>query len=107
MRLCARPRDALRIGRGDATPLAGFDENQYVPAGRFDERPLTDVLAEFRMVRGASIALFASFDADALVRRGTANGDTISARALAWIIAGHERHHRKLLIERYGISAGL
>jgi len=95
---------ALRIGRGDATPLPGFDETQYVPAGRFDARPLGDVLAEFRAVRDASIALFRTFDADALVRRGTANGAVISVRALAWIVVGHELHHRALLSERYGIA---
>ncbi len=96
---------ALRIGRGDATPLAGFDGDEYVPAGRFDERPLADVLEEFRAVRAASVALFHGFDSDALLRRGTANDTAVSARALAWIIAGHELHHRGLLVERYGITA--
>src|SRR2546422_8933199 len=95
---------ALRIGRGDATPLAGFDETKYVPMASFDARPLADVLDEFQSVRTASIALFRSFDAAALGRRGTANDKTISVRALAWVLAGHELHHRGLLIERYGIG---
>ena len=95
---------ALRIGRGDQTPLAGFDENTYVPAGRFDTRSLSDILHEYELVRASSLALFGSMDEEALVRRGVANGDTISVRALAWIIAGHELHHRRLLIERYGVG---
>ncbi len=95
---------AMRMGRGDKTALAGFDENTYVPAGRFDLRPLADVLGEYESVRAASIALFRGMDEEALLRRGTANGKEISVRALAWILAGHELHHRRILIERYGVG---
>jgi uncharacterized damage-inducible protein DinB len=96
---------ALRMGRGDTTPLAGFDETTYVPAGRFDSRPLADMLHEFEQVRAASLALFRGFDDEALRRRGTANNAAVSVRALAWITAGHELHHRRLLVDRYGIGA--
>ena len=95
---------ALRMGRGDTTPLAGFDENAYTPAGRFDARPLGDILNEYESVRAASLALFRGLDEEALLRRGIANDKSISVRALAWIAAGHELHHRKLLIERYGLG---
>ena len=97
---------ALRIGRGDTTPLAGFDENEYVPVARFDARPLTDILHEFENVRAASLALFRGMDEQALLRRGTANDKEISVRALAWILTGHELHHRKILIEKYGVGRG-
>jgi hypothetical protein len=95
---------ALRIARGDATPLAGFDENVYAESGRFDERPIADLCAEYRAVREATVFLFAGLDPDRLARSGTANGAAISVRALGWIIAGHELHHRRLLIERYGLK---
>ena len=95
---------ALRIGRADATPLPGFDEKTYVPAGRFDARPLAELVDDFEGVRAASIALFRGMDEEALLRRGTANGNGISVRALAWILAGHELHHRGLLRERYGVG---
>jgi len=95
---------ALRMGRGDETPLSGFDENEYTPAGRFDARPLADILDEFESVRAASLALYRGMDEEALLRRGTANDKEISVRALAWILAGHELHHRRLLIERYGVG---
>ena len=95
---------ALCVGRGDATALPGFDENLYVPEGRFERRTLADVAAEFAAVRLATLALFHSFDAQALLRRGTANGQPVSARALAAIIAGHELHHVRLLRERYGLG---
>ena len=94
---------ALRIGRGDETPLPGFDENQYVPPGKFDARPVADLVADLRTIRAATLALFRSFDADAWRRRGTANGRPVSARALAYVIPGHERHHLEVLKTRYGV----
>jgi uncharacterized damage-inducible protein DinB len=95
---------ALRMGRGDATPLSGFDEKAYVPAGGFDARSLAEILHEFEAVRAASLALLQGMDREALLSRGTANGKEISVRALAWIMAGHELHHRGLLIDRYGVG---
>lgn len=95
---------ALRFARGDQTPLPGFDENTYVPAAEANARPLTDLLAELATVRAATIALLSGIPARAWTRTGTANGALCSVRALAWIIAGHELHHRALLQERYGIT---
>jgi uncharacterized damage-inducible protein DinB len=92
---------ALRIARADATPLPGFDENAYVPAANFDARPLASLAHEFGEVRRATIAFFETVDPDAAARRGWANNNEISARALAYIIAGHERHHVGILRERY------
>jgi hypothetical protein len=92
---------ALRFAREDRTPVPGFDENAYTPAGRFDVRPLASLAAELDAVRRATIPLFASFDQTTLARRGTANGQEISVRALAYVIAGHERHHLGILRERY------
>lgn len=94
----------LRIARADTTPLAGFDENLYVPAGRFDRRPLVSILNEFTHVRNATLALVRSLDDEASRRAGAANGAGITARALAWIIAGHELHHVGLLRERYELG---
>lgn len=95
---------ALRIARADTTELPGFEENDYVPAGRFDRRTLADIAAEFATVRAATLALVRSFDEDALARRGSANNSPVSVRALVAIIAGHEAHHVKLLRERYGLA---
>ena len=91
----------LRIGRGDATPLPGFDENAYVPAGDFDARPLASVVGELRAVRQGTIALAHGLPASAWPRRGEASGKVISARALAYIIVGHLAHHERVLRERY------
>ena len=95
---------ALRIARGDATPLPGFDENAYVARAGFDGRPLAELLAAFRATRTATLALLSGFDETMVLRTGTANDAPASARALAYIIAGHERHHVTLLRERYGLG---
>ena len=95
---------ALRFARGDGTPLAGYDENAYTPAGRFDDRSLGDVLAEFTTVRGATVALLRGLPRDTFSRTGQADGKPVSVRALAYIIAGHERHHLNLFRSRYGLA---
>jgi hypothetical protein len=91
----------LRIARGDATPLPGFEQNDYIAPGRFDERTLSDLAEEFAHIRRASIALFAPLDDEALDRRGTASGFPVTVRAMGYIIAGHALHHMAILRERY------
>ena len=92
---------ALRIARGDQTPLASFEQNDYVRSGNFAERTLVDLAEEFELVRAASIALFKSLQKEAWQRRGVASKNEVSVRALAFIVAGHELHHREILEERY------
>jgi hypothetical protein len=91
----------LRIARNDRTPIEGFDQDPYVLNGPFEHYPLPDLVAEFRAVREATLQLLRHFDADGWRRSGIANGKEISVRALAYITAGHELHHRKILSERY------
>ena len=95
----------LRVGRGDATPLPGFDENAYVPAGRFDERPLRDLAAEFRAVRLSSVALANGLPSTSWSKVGQASGEPVSARALVYIMVGHAAHHLGVLRERYGLGS--
>jgi uncharacterized damage-inducible protein DinB len=92
---------ALRIARSDQTPLSGFEQDDYVRAGAFGERTLTDLAEEFEHVRNATVALFGSLGKEAWLRRGVANKNEVSVRALAFIVAGHELHHRHILEERY------
>lgn len=92
---------ALRIARGDKTPLAGFEQDDYIRDGNFGQRTLADLLDEFLAVRQATVALFRHVDAESGARTGVANNSPASVRALAYIIAGHELHHRKVLQEKY------
>src|ERR1700748_2968933 len=92
---------ALRIARGDQTPLPGFEQDDYVKNGNFAEQSVADLVAEFGSVRAAPLALFRSLNGAAGSRRGTASEKPVTVRALAFIIAGHELHHREILKERY------
>jgi uncharacterized damage-inducible protein DinB len=95
---------ALRIARGDKTPLPGFEQDDYIPAAQFDRRPWADLLAEFEAVRRSNLLMLSGFDEEAWLRRGTVDGNTVSTRALAYLMAGHELHHMGVLCEKYGIS---
>ncbi|MGH7599533.1 MAG: DinB family protein [bacterium] len=92
---------ALRIGRADETPIPGFEQDDYVRAANFDSRTWDDLLAEFQIVRAATVALLRGLDEKAFGRRGTASNLSVTVRALAYIIAGHERHHLNVLRTKY------
>ncbi|MBI2406993.1 MAG: DinB family protein [Gemmatimonadetes bacterium] len=94
---------ALRIARGDATPLAPFDEDAYAATCEANSRPLDTLLGECAAVRGATLELFRWLPESAWTRRGIASSKEISVRALAWIAAGHAGHHDRILKERYGV----
>jgi uncharacterized damage-inducible protein DinB len=91
----------LRFARNDPTPLASFDENVFVANARFAQVPLADLVDELTTVRAASLSLLQNLSPDELARSGTASGRPFTVRALAWIIAGHQRHHMQVLKERY------
>ena len=92
---------ALRFARNDRTPLASFEQDDYVRSGDFGDRRLTDLIEEFVSVRQATLWLFRQLSAEAWMRRGIASGNPVSVRAVAYIIAGHELHHRRVLQEKY------
>ena len=92
---------ALRFARGDSTPLSGFEQDDYVPNGSFNKRSLSDLADEYEHVRRSTISLFASLDPEAWNRRGISNNNESSVRGLAFITAGHERHHVEILRTRY------
>jgi DinB family protein len=92
---------ALRIARGDQTPLPGFEQDDFVKNGGFGTRTLADLVEEFAAVRGASLALFRSFDDAAWSKRGVASQKEVTVRALGFITSGHQIHHRLILEEQY------
>ena len=91
----------LRFARGDATALPGFDEHAFAAGSDADARTLTDLGEEFAAVRRATVTLVRPMQDAQMTRRGAANGKEITARALAWIAAGHAQHHLNVLRERY------
>lgn len=92
---------ALAIARGETAPLPGFEEDDYVRNASFDNWKLGDLAEHYALVRRSTIVLFQNFPDQAWTNRGTASNYPITARAIAWIIVGHERHHLKVLRERY------
>ena len=92
---------ALALARGETQPLPGFDEDAYVRHADFDSWRLGDLSEQYAVVRRSHIVLFRNLPEEAWLRRGIANGNEVTVRALAWIIVGHERHHLGVLRERY------
>ncbi|MBI4850801.1 MAG: DinB family protein [Acidobacteria bacterium] len=92
---------ALRFARNDKTPLSGFEQDDFIPTGRFNERSLSDLKEEFENIRRSTLALFKHLDKEAWLRSGLANNNEISVRALAYVMAGHVSHHISILESRY------
>ena len=92
---------ALRFARFDKTPLATFEEDDYVKFCDADHREMKDIVEEFILVRKSTIKLFESFSDEMLLQRGIASGVTMSVRALGYIITGHCIHHSSVIKERY------
>jgi len=91
----------LRIARADTTPIEGFEQDDYVRNGPFPRRTLADLIEDYIAVRRATLSLFRNLDEAAWTRRGVANQNDVTVRALAYIIAGHELHHRRIVEEKY------
>jgi hypothetical protein len=92
---------ALRISRGDKTPIEGYEQDDYVRNSPLARRPFPELIEDYIAVRRATFTLFRNLDEGAWSRRGVANKNEVTVRALAYIIAGHELHHRRIIEEKY------
>lgn len=92
---------ALRMARGDQTPLPGFEQDDFVAAAHSDRRTLDDLVAELEHLRAANLRFFRSLEPADWERTGTASDAPFVVCAFPWILAGHEAHHRRVLVERY------
>jgi hypothetical protein len=92
---------ALRFARNDQTPIEGYEQDDYVKFGPFVRSPLEELVEDYIAVRRATLTLFRNLDEEAWKRRGVANKNEVTVRALAYTIAGHELHHRRILEEKY------
>ncbi len=91
----------LAISRGDKNPLPGFSENDYVKNGKYENRSLQSLLAEYTHLSAANLELFKSLDEEMLVQKGTASGKEVTARAILFVTIGHEKHHLEVIKSRY------
>ncbi|MCE2612060.1 DinB family protein [Flavobacteriaceae bacterium D16] len=92
---------ALRFARNDQTPLPGFDQDDYISYSGADSVSKELLIQQYQAVRQSTIALFASLDKEALMRKGQASGVEMSVRALGFFCCGHQKHHRNIIRERY------
>ena len=92
---------ALRISRGDETPIEGFEQDGYIENSHANERSFADLLEEFSLQRRANMLMLRNLRENAWKRMGTASGVAVSVRALAYIMAGHVRHHQVIFKEKY------
>jgi hypothetical protein len=92
---------AFCIARGETQNLPGFDQNAYMLNAPYDRISLEDLLSELRLARLSNIAMFRTLDTESWELTGTANDSPVTVRALAFIMAGHVRHHMNVLRERY------
>jgi len=97
---------AFCFSRGEAQPLPIFDQESYVAHADYDRRSLESLVGDWIEVRQVNLALLRRLDGEAWERVGTAAGAPVTVRALAYVMAGHVRHHLKILAERYGVGPG-
>ena len=92
---------ALRFSRKDLTPLPGFDENSFAANSRANKRSADELVEELKTLGSSSLQFFKSLDMEQLEFTGISNGNSISVNAIGFIIAGHARHHMRIIKERY------
>jgi hypothetical protein len=92
---------ALRISRGDTTPIEGFEQDDYIATSNANNRTFADLLDEFTLERQANLRLINNISDEASRSIGTASDNPVSSRAIVYIMAGHVRHHIDILKERY------
>lgn len=95
---------AFCFSRGERAALPSFDENEYVKAARSDATPLGDLVDELALVRESNLVVLRRLEPLEWARVGTASGHPVTVRALAFIMAGHPRHHVLVLRERYAVA---
>ena len=96
---------ALCIARGETAPLPGFEQDPYVANAGHDRWTLAELLEDFDAARRGDLALLSHLDEAAVRRVGTSSGHPTSVRAIAYILAGHVRHHLAVLAEKYGVGS--
>jgi uncharacterized damage-inducible protein DinB len=92
---------AMRFARHDKSSQPFFDENEFAKAAKASTMPIKKLLKEYKTTRQATLSFFNNLTADTYKRAGIAGNTITTVRALAWIICGHELHHRGVMRERY------
>jgi hypothetical protein len=92
---------ALTFARGESITLPGFNQDIWIQNIDFSKYTLADLAEEFEVVRNGTLLIYKNLSDEALLRKGIANKNEVSVRAIAYITAGHAEHHLSILKERY------
>jgi len=92
---------ALCFSRGEKQSQPGFEQEDYIANGNYNNRTMDDLINEFIAVRNANLIMFKSFSEEMLKQSGIASDNKVTVLALIYIIAGHEKHHIKIIKEKY------
>ncbi len=95
----------LSIARGETGHLPGFDQELFVGAASKEKRTVNALVKEWKVVRQSTISLLAPMIPKNASRLGYANGQRMTAKAVAYALLGHQLHHLEVLIDRYGFQS--
>jgi hypothetical protein len=95
---------AFCISRRDRNAFPGFDQDEYMAVEDYRDVPLGELAADFARLRESNLAVLRRLPAERWDQVGTASGNKVTVRALAYVMAGHVRHHLGVLKARYGVG---
>lgn len=95
---------AIWFARGNPGPMPGMDQDDFAAAAGYDRVSLTTLVQQFTHIRSAGLMQYRAFSEATLNRRGIASDCEFTVRGLLYILAGHVRHHLRMLEERYFIT---
>ncbi len=93
----------LAIARGEKQSLPGFNQDEYMSNIDVERISLNDLIQAFSYIRSLNILLFGFLQDGDLDKEGIASGYPVTARAIAYFIAGHAKYHVEILKDRYQI----
>jgi uncharacterized damage-inducible protein DinB len=92
---------ALRFSRKDTQELPGFEQNDYVANSNYSQQTLGDLVEQFYLLRKTSVAFYKSLAKNTWTNKGKANGQSVTVKALSYIMVGHVIHHMQIINKRY------
>lgn len=92
---------ALTFARKDAIVLSGFKQDEYAANAPANNRSLADLKQEFSLLRQSTDVFLAGLTDENLQQKGIASNHPITVNAIAFIIFGHNLHHKKVFEEKY------
>ncbi len=92
---------AFQLSRNEETQLWGYDQDFLIKNSRFDELEIALLITDFYNVRKASLSFIETLSESQFNNTGPARQYEISLEDFLKSIIGHERHHLKIIKEKY------